>query len=361
MKTRRVRPPRVERRRHPHAGQGAQLLRPQDVHRERARQRQHGRARRAADHVEHHHRHLHRRRGRRPHRAVAVVVQVDAAVQGPDPFVLTSAGHIAGIVNPPGPKARLWTNDDLPSDPHRWLASATEHKESWWDDWAALDRRRAVHASPRPRWEVPTTRRSVTHRARMSRADTDVQLCTSATHHPCMSVSGTEGRPLLLVNGLGANVETWEPLRRRARVADAPSPSTARAPGGSSTPVRPLTIRDLARVAVRLLTDSATVRRARVLVRRGDRGGDRARSPPTVSTRLVLAATIFGWGSPLGDPLRGAVGRHGRRCHSSRVPTRSATGGRSSPSPRGRRSRGSGAWSNPRSCSQARTIRAGAS
>ena len=56
--------------------------------------------------------------------------------KGPIRFVLTSAGHIAGIVNPPGPKARLWTNDELPSDPERWLASATEHKESWWDDWA---------------------------------------------------------------------------------------------------------------------------------------------------------------------------------------------------------------------------------
>jgi polyhydroxyalkanoate synthase len=56
--------------------------------------------------------------------------------KGPIRFVLTSAGHIAGIVNPPGPKARLWTNDELPADPEQWLASATEHKESWWEDWA---------------------------------------------------------------------------------------------------------------------------------------------------------------------------------------------------------------------------------
>ena len=32
-------------------------------------------------------------------------------------FVLSSAGHIAGIVNPPDPKARLWTNDALPPGP----------------------------------------------------------------------------------------------------------------------------------------------------------------------------------------------------------------------------------------------------
>ena len=51
-------------------------------------------------------------------------------------FVLTSAGHIAGIVTPPSPKVRLWTNDELPSDPDRWLGAATEHRDTWWNDWA---------------------------------------------------------------------------------------------------------------------------------------------------------------------------------------------------------------------------------
>jgi polyhydroxyalkanoate synthase len=51
-------------------------------------------------------------------------------------FVLSSAGHIAGIVNPPSPKSRLWTNDALPPDPSRWLAGATEHHDTWWNDWA---------------------------------------------------------------------------------------------------------------------------------------------------------------------------------------------------------------------------------
>ena len=31
-------------------------------------------------------------------------------------FVLSSAGHIAGIVNPPGPKRKYWTNDDFPAE-----------------------------------------------------------------------------------------------------------------------------------------------------------------------------------------------------------------------------------------------------
>jgi polyhydroxyalkanoate synthase len=50
-------------------------------------------------------------------------------------FVLSSSGHIAGIVNPPNPKSKLWTNDSLPPSPDAWLAKATEHRETWWNDW----------------------------------------------------------------------------------------------------------------------------------------------------------------------------------------------------------------------------------
>ncbi|HXY92923.1 MAG TPA: alpha/beta fold hydrolase [Acidimicrobiia bacterium] len=57
-------------------------------------------------------------------------------LKGPVRFVLTSAGHIAGIVNPPSPKVRLWTNEELPGDADRWLAGATEHRDTWWNDWA---------------------------------------------------------------------------------------------------------------------------------------------------------------------------------------------------------------------------------
>jgi polyhydroxyalkanoate synthase subunit PhaC len=55
--------------------------------------------------------------------------------KGPVRFVLTSAGHIAGIVNPPSPKVRLWTNDDLPPDPDSWRRGAKEHRDTWWNDW----------------------------------------------------------------------------------------------------------------------------------------------------------------------------------------------------------------------------------
>ena len=50
-------------------------------------------------------------------------------------FVLSSAGHIAGIVNPPSPKSRYWTNDVLPAEPAEWRAGAELHEGSWWEEW----------------------------------------------------------------------------------------------------------------------------------------------------------------------------------------------------------------------------------
>jgi polyhydroxyalkanoate synthase len=51
-------------------------------------------------------------------------------------FVLSTSGHIAGIVNPPNPKSAYWVNDELPPEPERWLAGATKQQGSWWEDWA---------------------------------------------------------------------------------------------------------------------------------------------------------------------------------------------------------------------------------
>jgi polyhydroxyalkanoate synthase len=55
---------------------------------------------------------------------------------GHNRFVLSTSGHIAGIVNPPSPKAKHWTNDDLPPDPEEWKAGAELRDETWWEDWA---------------------------------------------------------------------------------------------------------------------------------------------------------------------------------------------------------------------------------
>jgi polyhydroxyalkanoate synthase len=64
-------------------------------------------------------------------------------------FVLSSSGHIAGIVNPPNPKSAYWTNDELPVEPEEWLAHATRHAGSWWEDWARwIDERRGEQRTP---------------------------------------------------------------------------------------------------------------------------------------------------------------------------------------------------------------------
>ncbi|MGH9155808.1 MAG: PHA/PHB synthase family protein [Acidimicrobiales bacterium] len=65
-------------------------------------------------------------------------------------FVLTSSGHVAGIVNPPSPKRRYWTNDELPETAEEWRSGATAHTGSWWEDWSAWIKPRAGRRRPPP-------------------------------------------------------------------------------------------------------------------------------------------------------------------------------------------------------------------
>jgi polyhydroxyalkanoate synthase len=51
-------------------------------------------------------------------------------------FVLSSGGHIAGIVNPPSAKAWYVTGERYPDDPQQWRAEGERHPGSWWEDWA---------------------------------------------------------------------------------------------------------------------------------------------------------------------------------------------------------------------------------
>ncbi len=56
---------------------------------------------------------------------------------GRNRFVLSSSGHIAGIVNPPSPKAKHWVNEDeLPADPQKWREGAQLREATWWEDWS---------------------------------------------------------------------------------------------------------------------------------------------------------------------------------------------------------------------------------
>jgi polyhydroxyalkanoate synthase len=66
-------------------------------------------------------------------------------------FVLSSSGHVAGIVNPPSSRRRHWTNEELPADPQAWLAGADEHAGSWWPDWSHWIAARAGDRRPPPR------------------------------------------------------------------------------------------------------------------------------------------------------------------------------------------------------------------
>jgi len=55
---------------------------------------------------------------------------------GHNRFVLSSGGHIAGIVNPPGPKGWYEISDQLPPGPDQWRTGTTRKSGSWWEDWA---------------------------------------------------------------------------------------------------------------------------------------------------------------------------------------------------------------------------------
>lgn len=58
-------------------------------------------------------------------------------MSGPATFVLSNAGHIASLVNPPGgKKASYWTGGAPGPDPLAWQASALEQTGSWWEAWA---------------------------------------------------------------------------------------------------------------------------------------------------------------------------------------------------------------------------------
>ncbi|XBB65684.1 alpha/beta fold hydrolase [Nocardioides sp. WV_118_6] len=50
-------------------------------------------------------------------------------------FILSTSGHIAALVNPPGnPKATYHTNDEHGPDATAWLKDAQTHQGSWWTD-----------------------------------------------------------------------------------------------------------------------------------------------------------------------------------------------------------------------------------
>jgi polyhydroxyalkanoate synthase len=64
-------------------------------------------------------------------------------------YVLSSGGHIAGIVNPPGPKAWYEAAEYAGPDPEAWRRSNSKHRGSWWEDWTTWsDARAGAHIKP---------------------------------------------------------------------------------------------------------------------------------------------------------------------------------------------------------------------
>ncbi len=54
-------------------------------------------------------------------------------------FVMGASGHIAGVINPPTKNKRCyWLGEDegFPASCDEWIEGSTEHKGSWWPDWA---------------------------------------------------------------------------------------------------------------------------------------------------------------------------------------------------------------------------------
>jgi len=66
-------------------------------------------------------------------------------------FILSSGGHIAGIVNPPNPKSWVLTSDTNPPTAQQWRDGATKQDESWWEDWARWMADRAGPLAKPPR------------------------------------------------------------------------------------------------------------------------------------------------------------------------------------------------------------------
>jgi polyhydroxyalkanoate synthase subunit PhaC len=72
-------------------------------------------------------------------------------VGGPSTFVLSNAGHIASLVNPPGnPKATYYTGGETGAGPDAWFKSAAKQAGTWWEVWADWTLERSGDEAPAP-------------------------------------------------------------------------------------------------------------------------------------------------------------------------------------------------------------------
>lgn len=119
-----------------------------------------------------------------------------------------------------------------------------------------------------------------------------------------VNVEGT-GKPLLLINGIGATGDLFEPFRAAIAARDARQTITFDAPGvgASAAPLYPPTMRQLSGLVADLVTELGH-RQVDVLGLSwgGALAQELARRHPGRVRRLVLAATMHGWTSLPGRP-----------------------------------------------------------
>ncbi|MCW7753965.1 alpha/beta fold hydrolase [Desulfobotulus sp. H1] len=80
------------------------------------------------------------------------VYRIPHFVTSPIKFVLSSSGHIAGVINPPGSKGHYHTDGTLGQGPEHWLATAHMHEGSWWPDWTAWLKERSQPETDKLPW-----------------------------------------------------------------------------------------------------------------------------------------------------------------------------------------------------------------
>jgi polyhydroxyalkanoate synthase len=70
---------------------------------------------------------------------------------GESRFILSTSGHIASLVNPPGnPKSTFQVAGSTPPDPNEWLGTAETIKGSWWPDFMTWLGERSGEEIPAP-------------------------------------------------------------------------------------------------------------------------------------------------------------------------------------------------------------------
>jgi polyhydroxyalkanoate synthase len=70
---------------------------------------------------------------------------------GKSRFILSTSGHIASLVNPPGnPKSTFQVAESTPPDAREWMSQTDTHKGSWWPDFMAWLGERSGAEIPAP-------------------------------------------------------------------------------------------------------------------------------------------------------------------------------------------------------------------